>query len=94
MCVSTYSAIKVRYFSHIDPLGRPTVTAVSDHCFRMCCLHFSESTKTKQIQAKTMFANGETVGLAKWIIDDKCLVLFATQVVMVNDQGTNPFAYF
>ena len=28
----------------------------------------------KQNKAKTMFATGETVGLAKWIVDDTCLV--------------------
>ena len=34
-----------------------------------------KSSKTKQ--QKTMFAIGETVGLAEWIIDDTCLVYFA-----------------
>ena len=29
----------------------------------------------KQNKVKTMFATGETVGLAEWIIDDTCLVL-------------------
>ena len=37
----------------VDPLGRPTVTAGSDHCFHTCCPyvrpHFSISIKTKQI---------------------------------------------
>ena len=37
----------------LDPHGRPTVTAGSDHCFRTCCpyvrSHFSKSRKTKQI---------------------------------------------
>ena len=28
----------------------------------------------KQNKARTMFATGETVGLAEWIIDDTCLV--------------------
>ena len=55
-------------YSPIDPLGQPTVTAGSDHCFLTCCPsvrhHFSKSSKTKQ----SMFATGETVGLAEWII--------------------------
>ena len=55
----------------IDPRGRPTVTAGSDHCFCTCRPsvrpHFSKQNK---FQAKTMFASGETVDLAKWIIDD------------------------
>ena len=62
-----------------DPLGRPTVTAGSDHCFCTCRPfvrpsvrpHFSKQNKFK---AKTMFTTGETVGLAKWIINDICLV--------------------
>ena len=29
-----------------------------------------------QNKAKTMFATGETVGMAEWIIDDTCLVLY------------------
>ena len=53
-------------FKHIDPLGQPTVTAGRDHF----------SNLEKQNKAKTMFATGETVGLAEWIIDDTYLVLF------------------
>ena len=60
----------------IDPRGRPSVTAGSDHCFCTCrpsvCPHFSNL--AKQNKVKTMFATGRTVGLAKWIIDDTCLV--------------------
>ena len=45
----------------------------NDHCFCTCRPsvrpHFSKQNK---FQAKTMFATGETVGLAEWIIDDKC----------------------
>ena len=39
---------------------------------RVVSPHFSKSNK---FQAKTMFATGETVGLAEWIIDNTCLVL-------------------
>ena len=35
--------------------------------------------KQNKCQAKTMFTTGETVGLAKWIIDDTSLVLFFCQ---------------
>ena len=71
-------------FAHInlsfsfDPLGRPTVTAGSDHCFCTCRTYVCSSLlfKTKQFQAKTKFTIGETVGLAEWIIDDTCLVSF------------------
>ena len=59
----------------VDPLGRPTVTVGRDHCF--CTCHPSVPTihnLAKQNTAKTMFATGQTVGLAEWIIDDTCLV--------------------
>ena len=63
-----------------DPLGRPTDTADSDNCFRTCCPyvrpHFSKSSKTKQIQATTIFTPNETVSLAGRIIDDTCFVYF------------------
>ena len=57
------------------PLGRPTVTAGRDNCFCTC----RPSVPTfhnlaKQNEAKTMFAAGETVGLAEWLIDDTCLI--------------------
>ena len=62
----------------IDPLGRPTVTVGSDHCFRTCpsvrpSPSFQNLAKQNRFQAKTMFVIGETVGLAEWIIDDICL---------------------
>ena len=65
---------QVRVF---DPRGRPTVTAGSDHCF-CTCRHFSKQNKFK---AKTMFATGETVGQAEWIIDDTCLVIYSFTMV-------------
>ena len=50
---------------------RPVVIIVSAHVVRSYVrLHFSQN----KFQAKTMFATGETVGLAEWIIDDTCLV--------------------
>ena len=62
-------------FISFDPLGRPTVTAGSDHYFRTYCPfvrpHFSNLTK----QQKKMVATNETVGLAERIIDDTCLVI-------------------
>ena len=60
-----------------DPRGRPTVTAGSDNCFCTFVRPFVRPHDSKQIkfQAKTMFAAGETVGLAEWIIDDTFLLL-------------------
>ena len=61
----------------IDPLGRPTITAGSDQCFRTCCPsvrpHFSKSSKAKQISCENI---GDIVALAEWIIIDTCLVAF------------------
>ena len=73
-----------------DPQGRPTVTDGSDHCVCTCRpsvrLHFSKQNK---FQAKTMFATGETVGLAEWIIVDTrlvynilILILFYTFIIL------------
>ena len=63
----------------IDPLGRSTVLAGKNRCFCTCRPfvrhHFSKQNK---FQAKTMFATGETVGLAEWIIDDTCLIPFVS----------------
>ena len=65
--------------THIDPLGQPTVTADRDHCFRTRRPFVRPSVRTfqnlaKQNRVKTMFATGETVSLAEWIIDDTCLI--------------------
>ena len=65
-----------------DPRGQPTVMAGSDHCFCTCrpfvrryvCPHFSKQNK---FQVKTMFATGETVSQAEWIIDEICLVFLS-----------------
>ena len=54
-----------------DPQSRPVVIIVSAHV-RPSPLF----TKRNKLQAKTMFATGETVGLAEWIIDDTCLVSY------------------
>ena len=74
----------------IDPLGRPTVTAGRDHCFCTCRPFvrpsFSPSSRphflksSKQNKQKTMFATGETVGLAEWIIDETCLVIIILDI--------------
>ena len=61
-----------------DPRGQPTVTAGSDHCFRTCCpSDFSKSSKNKtKFKWNNIYYWREIVGLAKWIIDDTCLVIF------------------
>ena len=37
--------------------------------------------KQTKFQAKTTFTTGETLGLAKWIIDDTCLVVLYNQKI-------------
>ena len=57
------------------PQSLPVVIIVFAHVVRASVrLHFEKFSKAKQIQAKTMFTTGDTVGLAEWIIDDTCLV--------------------
>ena len=51
-----------------------------DNCFRICRSFVRPSVSTfqnlaNQNKVKTMFATGETVGLAEWIIDGTCPVL-------------------
>ena len=55
-----------------DPQSRPVVIIVFAHVVRSY-VH-PRFSKQNKFQAKTMFATGETVGLAGWIIDDTCLV--------------------
>ena len=56
---------------NIDPRGRPTVMAGSEHhihnCRQFVCNHFSKSTKTDPHRLTDC-------RLAEWIIDDFCLV--------------------
>ena len=58
---------------NIDPLGRPTVMLVVIivfvHVVRPSVPTFQNLTNQNKFQAKTMFATGEPVGLAKWIIN-------------------------
>ena len=67
----------------IDPLGRPTISAVSDHYLCTCCPSVRPSVRPSPLfkssttkQQKIMVATFETVCLAEWIIDDTCLVLY------------------
>ena len=49
-CVASSNELTWPGGTIIDPLGRPTITAGSDHCFHTCCQyvrpHFSKSSKT------------------------------------------------
>ena len=58
-----------------DPQSRPG----SDHYFRTWCPSvptFQNFTKQNKFQVNIVIAIGETEGLAEWIIDDTCPVLF------------------
>ena len=69
-------------FACIDPQGRHTGKASSDHYFRTWCLyfrpsvrpyvrpHFSKWLKQKNLPVRIVIATVGTVGLAEWIIDD------------------------
>ena len=60
-----YIYYKTNMKKFIHSANPHVVTACRNHCFQNLA---------KQNNVKTMFATGETVGLAEWIIDDTCLV--------------------
>ena len=63
-------AKNIQYLIHeADPQSGPVIIIVSAYVIRPFVPTFQ-----KKIPAKTMFAAGMTVGLAKWIKDDTCLV--------------------
>ena len=64
-----------------DPLSQPVGIIVT--CRPFVRPHFSKQNK---FQAKTMFAIGNTVGLAEWIIDNTCLV-FLFLVLLLTHQA-------
>ena len=66
--LSSVSTTSMRQVKISDPRGRPTVTAGSDQCFCTCRTSIPTFPSNK-FQAKAMFATGETVALAEWIID-------------------------
>ena len=67
-----------------DPQSLPVVIIVFAHVIRpsVCLSPFIQNlAEQNKFQAKTMFATGETVGLAEWIIDDTCLVTFLSDLI-------------
>ena len=72
----TYASVYLKFLIHeADPQSRSIVIIVFAHVVRPSVRpHFSKQNK---FQAKAMIANGETVGLAEWIIDDTCLVFIS-----------------
>ena len=52
----------------VDPQSLLVVIIVFAQVVHPYVPTFQNIAQTKQIQAKTMFATGETMGLAKWII--------------------------
>ena len=64
--------------------SRPVVIIVFTHVVRTSDRPYVDPTfqnqaKQNKYQVKTMFTTGEIVGVAEWIIDDTCLVLFITE---------------
>ena len=77
---------------HIDPRGRPTVTAGSDHYFHTCCLSIrrskSQNLAIQTFQTRIVIATGGTVGLAEWIIDDTHVMFILSQLYLIILQGS------
>ena len=61
---------------------RPTQSHLFSHKSSVRTSPLFKFSKTKQ--QKTMFATGETVGLAEWIIDDTCLVILLFHSVYIS----------
>ena len=64
--------------SSFDPLGRPTVTANSDHYYHICRPYVCPSplfkiSQNKTIHLKIRIATSATVGLAEGILDDQLI---------------------
>ena len=55
-----------------NPQSRPIGIIVFEHVVRPSVSTIQNLAKLNKV--KTIFATGETVGLAEWIIDDTCLV--------------------
>ena len=73
-------------FAGFDPLGRPTITAGSDHCFHTCCPSvFLKSTKTTHISSEAMFTTGEIVGMDEWIMGDICSFFHFTKFQSITN---------
>ena len=65
--------------SEIDPLGQPTLTRT----YRPFVRQSTFQNLAKQNKVKKMFATGETVGLAEWIIGDTCRKLHFDFVLLL-----------
>ena len=75
----------------VNPQSRSVGIIVFAHVFLRPSVHTFQNL-AKQNKAKTMFATGETVGLAEWIIDDTCLVnivntYFRCEIIITHDPG-------
>ena len=65
--------------ANLDPRGRPTVTAGSDHNFHTFCPAiptFQNLARQNNFHVKILIAIVGTAGLTEWIIDDTCLVIY------------------
>ena len=74
-----------------NPQSRPVVIIIFAHVVRPFVRSsvrpspLFRSSKTKQ--QKTMVATGVTMGLAEWIIDDTCLVVFILGISQSNNSS-------
>ena len=68
-------SVKELFLIHeADPQSQPLGIIVFYTCPFVRLLVRPHFLKQNKFQAKRMFATGESVGLADWIIDDTCLV--------------------
>ena len=78
-------SFELRRNKGIDPRVRSTVATGSDNCFCKCrpFVRPYPLFNTKHISSENNVRYSKTVGLAKWIIDDTCL-LYVNFVALCN----------
>ena len=70
-----------------NPKSWPVGIIVFAHVVRTSSVRPSPLFKSRKTeQQKTMFATGVTMGLAEWIIDDTCLVVFVSVIMRYVSQ--------
>ena len=84
--------MSITFDAFIDPRGRPTVPAGSDHYFYTSRPFVRPYVPKLQNQAT--IPAGRDCGLAEWIIDDSCLVQFTCLSLGIRTMSLNYPCYY
>ena len=84
-------SLLVNTFNHLSRYGLklihsadPVIIIFAHVSVRMSVPTFQNFAKQKKHRVKIMIATGRAVGLAEWIIDDTCLVLFRSDSITLG----------